>query len=276
MGVATDLFYVPKHLLNGGTTGFGMLIYYTTGIPIGIATMACNLPIFVYAYFKISKEYVFTAGYTMVVMAIFTDYFSYLQPVLNDTFLTCLAGGVLCGIGSAFVYRMGSSSGGADIIATLVNRKFAIPMATTTLLINIVVVILGSFISGLEPAIFTMVAFFASAKACNAFVIGFDFKKNIIVVSDHADEIAEAIIKIVGRGVTFFYAEGAYTHQRRRVIFVVARLTQTAQIRTIVNDIDPQAFMIMHDVNDVYGKGFTLKADLPAPEHKPAPGNNNE
>ena len=262
MALATDLFYVPSNLLNGGTSGFGMLIYYTTGIPIGIATIALNIPIFAYAYFKISREYVAYATYTMVSFALATDFFSTLSPILDDTLLNCIAGGVLCGIGNALVYRMSSSSGGGDIIATMVNRRFAIPMATTGFLINLVVLALGVYITGFKMVIYTAIAFFISAKVCNAFVIGFDFKKNIMIISDHADEIAEAIIKIVGRGVTFFYGEGAYTHQHRKVIMVIARLTQTAEIRRIVKEIDPLAFMTMSDVNDAYGKGFTLSADI--------------
>ncbi|MBQ0066854.1 MAG: YitT family protein [Phascolarctobacterium sp.] len=275
MALATNWFYVPSHLLNGGTSGFGMLIYYITGIPIGIATIACNIPIFAYAYFKVSKTYVAYATFTMIIFSVLTDYFAFLQPPLQEMLLNCLAGGVLCGIGSALIYRMDSSSGGGDIICTLVNRKFAIPMATTGFLINLVILILGSFVTGLEPVIYTAIAFFVSAKVCNAFVIGFDFKKNIMIISDHADEIAEAIIKIVGRGVTFFYGEGAYTHQHRKVVMCIARLTQTAEIRRIVKGIDPQAFMTMHDINDVYGKGFTLQADI-RPKKEISPGNNNE
>ena len=280
MAISTDMFYVPSNLLNGGMSGFGMLIYYTVGVPIGIATLACNIPIFIYAFFKMSRQYVAYTAYTIVVFSFLTDYLHNLPPSgLHDILLNCIVGGVLGGIGNALIFRMGSSSGGGDIICTMVNRKFAIPMATTGFLINLVVLILGSFVTGLEPVIYTAIAFFVSAKVCNAFVTGFDFKKNIMIISDHADEIADAIIKIVGRGVTFFYGEGAYTHQHRKVVMVIARLTQTAQIRNIVKDIDPQAFMTMSDINDAYGKGFTLKADLKPkaePEKGIEPGDNNE
>lgn len=264
LAVATNFFYVPKHLLNGGMTGFAMLAYYVTGIPIGVATIILNIPLFIFAYFQFNKEYVLLSGFTMMIASVATDlvgkYMTYVPNIpLQDTLLSCVIGGVLSGLGNALIYRMNVSSGGADIIASTVNRRFAIPMATTAFGINLLIVLLGIFITGLEPALYTLVAFFSSAKACNAFVTGFDFKKSIMVVSDHADEIADAIIKVVGRGVTFFNAEGAYTHQERRVIMVVARLTQTAQIRSIVKEIDPMAFMTMHDINDVYGKGFTLK-----------------
>lgn len=96
-------------------------------------------------------------------------------------------------------------------------------------------------------------------KTCNAFTDGFDYKKNIIIISEHYEEIGNGIIEVIGRGVTYLYAEGAYTHQQRKVLLVVAKLTQVAKIKQIVRDIDPGCFMIIQDANDVFGKGFTSK-----------------
>ena len=95
--------------------------------------------------------------------------------------------------------------------------------------------------------------------------IRFDYKKNIIIISNQSPAIAQEIIKIVGRGVTFLHGEGAFTHQPREVLLVVAKLTQLAQIKRIVSNIDPTAFMVIHDVTDVMGKGFT---NIPALKKK--------
>ena len=124
------------------------------------------------------------------------------------------------------------------------------------------------FFFGIEPVLYTLLTFFVMTKTCNTFIVGFDFKKNIIIISDKADDIAEEIIKVVGRGVTYLHGEGAFTHQNREILFVVAKLTQTAKIRSLCREIDPNAFMIIHDVNDVFGRGFTLK---PSGPHNPRP-----
>ena len=107
----------------------------------------------------------------------------------------------------------------------------------------------------------TLTAYFIVFKVSNAFTDGFDFKKNIIIISDHNEEIAEAIIKIVGRGVTYIEGEGAYTHQHRKLLFCVVKLTQVAKIKQLVKNLDPFAFMIVQDASDVFGRGFTQRTD---------------
>ena len=115
---------------------------------------------------------------------------------------------------------------------------------------------------GLEPALYTLLASFIGFKVANTFTDGFDYKKNIIIISKSSQDIADEIIKVVGRGVTFLHGEGAYTRQPREILLVVAKMTQMAQIKAIVSTIDPNAFMIIHDVADVMGRGFTSTSDI--------------
>lgn len=148
---------------------------------------------------------------------------------------------------------------GTDIIGAIVNKHYSISIGTTGFLFNIILMFIGVFYFGLEAVLYTLLAFFVMFKTCNAFTDGFDYKKNIIIISEHYEEIGHGIIEVVGRGVTYLYAEGAYTHQQRKVLLVVAKLTQVAKIKQIVRDIDPGCFMIIQDANDVLGKGFTSK-----------------
>ena len=177
--------------------------------------------------------------------------------------LSCIAGGAMYGIGAALMYRVGGSGGGMDIVGAIIQKYYSISINNCNFIFNILLLFVGSFLFGIEPVLYTLLTMFVMNKTCNAFVIGFDFKKNIIIISDNPEPIAEAIIKIVGRGVTYLHGEGAFTHRQRDILFVVAKLTQTAKIRSIVREIDPNAFMIIHDVNDVFGRGFTLKASGP-------------
>ena len=173
--------------------------------------------------------------------------------------LACIAGGVIYGIGAAMMYRVGGSSGGTDIIGAIINKHYSISIGTTGFMFNIILMFIGVFYFGLEAVLYTLLAFFVMFKTCNAFTDGFDYKKNIIIISEHYEEIGNGIIEVIGRGVTYLYAEGAYTHQQRKVLLVVAKLTQVAKIKQIVRDIDPGCFMIIQDANDVFGKGFTSK-----------------
>ena len=140
-------------------------------------------------------------------------------------------------------------------------KLYSISIGTTGFAINFVLLCSGAFFFGLEPALYTLVAYFAVAKVSNAFTDGFDYKKNVFIISEQNEAIAEAIIKIVGRGVTYIEGEGAFTHQHRKMIFCVVKLTQIAKVKQLVKEYDPYAFMIIQDANDVFGRGFTQKTN---------------
>ena len=265
MGIALNVFYMPNKLLSGGIGGVAVLGYYIAGLPMGATSLLCNVPLFFLAYKFMDKAYTISALYGIIAFSVSLDFFHFLSKytVVHDTLLACIAGGVIYGIGAACMYRVGGSSGGTDIIGAIIQKHYSISISTTGFMFNLLLLAASVFFFGIEPVLYTLLAFFVMSKTCNAFTIGFDFKKNIIIISNHNHEIAEEIIKVVGRGVTYLHGEGAFTHQERDVLFVIVKLTQLAKIRSICREIDPDAFMIIHDVNDVFGRGFTLKPSGP-------------
>ena len=266
MGVALNVFYMPNKMLSGGIGGVAVLAYYIGNLPMGATSLICNVPLFFLAYKYMDRQYTIGALYGIVAFSIALDAFHFLSSyqVVHDKLLACIAGGVLYGIGAACMYRVGGSSGGTDIIGAIIQKHYSISISTTGFIFNLGLLFVSVFFFGIEPVLYTLLTFFVMTKTCNTFTIGFDYKKNIIIISNKHHEIAEGIIKVVGRGVTYLHGEGAFTHQEREVLFVVAKLTQLAKIRSICKEIDPDAFMIIHDVNDVFGRGFTLKASGPA------------
>ena len=265
IGIAFNTFYLTNNLLSGGISGVAVIAYYLFGLPVGIVSIILNIPLFILAYKFMDKEYIVGALYGMLAFSFCVDFFHFLSEtvIVHDKLLSCIAGGALYGIGAALMYRVGGSGGGMDIVGAIIQKYYSISINNCNFVFNILLLFIGSFLFGIEPVLYTLLTMFVMNKTCNAFVIGFDFKKNIIIISDNPEPIAEAIIKVVGRGVTYLHGEGAFTHRQRDILFVVAKLTQTAKIRSIVRDIDPNAFMIIHDVNDVFGRGFTLKASGP-------------
>lgn len=264
MGVAVNAFYIPHQLLSGGIGGIAIMLYYLMQFPMSVVTIIINIPLFFLAYRYMDHSYPVRALFGMLIYSFSLDFFSFLVPLapIHDTLFSCIVGGTLNGIGAAFLYRVGSSSGGTDIVGAIFNKYYSVGISTPGFIINILLMTIAAFFFGLEPALYTLLASFISFKIANSFTDGFDYKKNIIIISNNSVEIANEIIKIVGRGVTFLSGEGAYTHQPRKVLLIVAKLTQLAQIRTIVSSIDPDAFMIIHDVTDVMGKGFTTNPSI--------------
>ncbi len=265
MGVAMNTFYMPNKMLSGGIGGVAVLAYYIAALPMGLTSLVCNIPLFFLAYRYMNREYCVSTLYGIIAFSASLDFFHFLSAytVVHDKLLACIAGGVLYGIGASFMYRVGGSSGGTDIVGAIIQKHYSIPISTTGFAFNICLLLASVSFFGIEPVLYTLLTFFIMSKSCNAFITGFDYKKKVIIISEHYEDIAEAIIKVVGRGVTYISGEGCFTHQHRELVFVVIKLTQLAKVRSIVREIDPGAFMIISDVNDVFGRGFTLKPSGP-------------
>ena len=262
-GIALNAFFLPHHLLSGGITGLGMILYYLFGWQVSVTNIIFNIPLFILAYKLMSRNYFISGIYGTLALSFWLHVFSPLNGMVpvHDAMLSCIAGGVMHGIGLGTLYRVSGSTGGTDIIGAIVQKFYSISIGTTGFAINFVLLCSGAFFFGLEPALYTLVAYFAVAKVSNAFTDGFDYKKNVFIISEQNEAIAEAIIKIVGRGVTYIEGEGAFTHQHRKMIFCVVKLTQIAKVKQLVKEYDPYAFMIIQDANDVFGRGFTQKTN---------------
>ncbi len=184
-GIALNAFFLPHHLLSGGITGLGMILYYLFGWQVSVTNIIFNIPLFFLAYKLMSRNYFISGIYGTLVLSFFLQLFAPLQQLtqVHDPMLSCIAGGVLHGIGLGTLYRVGGSTGGSDIIGAIVQKFYSISIGTTGFLINIVLLTAGAFFFGLEPALYTLTAYFIVFKVSNAFTDGFDFKKNIIIIS---------------------------------------------------------------------------------------------
>ena len=251
-------FFMPYHLLAGGLSGACILVNYLVGWPVGIMNMIINIPLFYLAYRMMSRDYVICGIFGMIFYSVALDSLDFMRNMflVRDMLLSCIAGGVINGIGSAMMYRVNGNTGGTDIIGAIVQKHYSISIGTNAFLFNILLLIVGCYFFGIEITLYTMLAFYISFRATNAFTEGFDFKKSIIIVSEKHEQIANEILKME-RGVTYLDAEGAYTGIPRKVLFVVVKLTQIAKIKGIVTKFDPNAFMIIQDASDVLGRGFT-------------------
>ncbi|MCH3949913.1 MAG: YitT family protein [Acidaminococcus sp.] len=262
-GIAMNAFFMPYELLSGGITGLGMILYYLFGWPVSVTNIVINIPLFFMAYKLMSRSYFISGIYGTLSLSFFLHIFSFLSTakVVQNPMLACIAAGTLHGMGLGILYRVGGSTGGTDIIGAIVQKFYSIEIGTTGFAINVILLCSEAFLFGIEPALYTLIAYFFVAKVSNAFADGFNYKKNVFIISEKNEQIAEAIMKTIDRGVTYINAEGAYTHHKRQILFCVVKLTQVARVKKIVRDYDPFAFMTIQDANEVFGRGFTQKTD---------------
>ena len=257
---AINIFLVPNHLLSGGASGIAMIFYYLFGLPIGMQTFLMNIPLLFAAYRLMGKTYTINVIFCAVIFSTFVDSLRFLSAyqVVSNSLLAAIYGGVFTGIGYGIMFRVDGSSAGLDIVAAIVKKYYSFNMGAVIFSVNCVIMSIAAFLFGAEIAMLTLISMFIAANLTDKVVAGFNNKKTVIIVSSQASTIADAILAEIGRGVTFLKGEGAFTHQNKDVIFVVVNLTQVAKVKMITTIIDPTAFMIIQDANEVMGRGFSL------------------
>ncbi|MBQ9377502.1 MAG: YitT family protein [Schwartzia sp.] len=255
-----NLFLLPNHLLSGGLTGIGMIAYFLFGLPVGAQVLVYNVPLLIAALRMLGKDYFVGVLFGTVMFSGCLDATHFLNAYapVPDPMLAAIFGGVFNGIGYGIIFRSNGSSGGLDIVAAIVKKYYAVNMGVVIFAFNCVIMGVSAFMFGMMPAMYTLISMFMSAQLTDRVVAGFNHRKVVILISDETERIAEAIIRGIGRGVTFLEGEGAFTHQEKRVLFVVVTLTQVALVKRVADHYDRQAFMIVLDANEVMGRGFTL------------------
>ncbi len=255
-----NLFLVPHQLLSGGISGIAIIFYYLVGLPIGVQILAMNLPLLYLAYKMFGKKYALDILFGIVIFSLLVDITSFLNHfnAVDDVMLAAIYGGIFTGIGYGIVFRSNSSTGGMDIVAAIVKTKYGFSVGFINFAVNCGLMVVASLLFGLKLAMFTLISMFISSNLTDKVVAGLNNKKTVVIISGKSEEIAEEIIKEVGRGVTYLKGQGAFTLQDKDIIFVVVNLTQIAKIKLIVDGIDKYAFMIVQDANEVLGRGFTL------------------
>lgn len=249
-------FIVPSRLGGGGAGGIALLLYYTLKLPIGLMTFILNIPLFVLGWREINKHFVFKTIWGLAIFSIFLDLFKGIQPVaINDIFLGALYGGVISGISSSIVFHFGGSLGGTGIVSKVIQRKYGVPMGTSALAINGVIIMISWAILGSKAALYTLVMLFVSGRVLDLIQSGVP-SKSITIISDQSEALVSLIMIDLGRGATFLQGRGAYSNEPKNVIICVVSLPEIGRLKQAVRELDPQAFMIVQNAGEVLGRGF--------------------
>lgn len=258
--IAVNELLVPHLLLSGGVGGIALIVQYLSGIPSGALILVINIPIFITGIREIDRDFILYSLIGTVSLSVFLIILRNIEALrfirVDDTMLAGIFGGVLNGIGSGIVFRNRGSMGGSDIIAVIIKKKRSINIGTVLFSINLVIILAASALYGVKPAMFTLISMYISSMVLDRVQEGFNRKKSVFIVSEKEDEVAEAILKSLNRGVTFLNGEGAYTKSNRRIIYCVVTTTQLAQLKHIVEAVDSNAFLTVSDTAEVLGKGF--------------------
>ena len=254
------LFLVPAQLVSGGISGLGQIVNSFTDWPIGLMVFVGNIPLFLLGWrFLGGPRFALRTAISITVFSFFTDAFMWLIPgegVTHDLVLNCLYGGVMLGVGLGLVYRGQGTSGGSDILGRIMNYRFGISISQSYLLTDTLVVMAGGFAFTWEKALYGLVVIYVSGLAAEMISEGSSIFRTALIISNKPDEVASKILIELERGVTVLQGTGAYTGAERPVLYVVISRAEVNQVKALVQEVDPHAFMVISQAHEALGEGF--------------------
>ncbi|MEH7094182.1 YitT family protein [Neobacillus vireti] len=256
MATGLEIFLVPNHVIDGGITGISIMLAHLTGWKLGLFLFILNLPFVYLGYKQMGKTFAFSTVYGIIVLSIFTSFFHPIPPFTEDILLATLFGGMILGIGVGLVIRNGGALDGTEILALVISKKVPFSVGQIIMFMNIFILGAAGFVFTWDRAMYSLLAYVIASKAIDTVVQGLEETKSVWIISDNADEIGNAVNDRLGRGVTYLNGEGAYTGDDKKVIFSIISRLEESKLTTIVEDIDPTAFLAIADIAEVRGGRF--------------------
>ena len=257
--LGVNLFLSNAKLLSGGVTGIALILQYLWEVPSGITVFLLNIPLFFVSYKYLNKRFTI---YTAIGMLSFSTALMITKPLstlvqVDDMLLYCIYGGVLSGIGSGLIFYRNGSTGGTDIITMVIRKKYSnFDIGQVGFAFNLIIVTVSIFIFGLPRALYTLISMFITSTILDKVLNCFTSKKLLLILTEKEDDIINYVIKDMNRVITALMAEGGYTRDKKRLLYVAVTTSQMISLKTKILRVDPKAFITIIDVSEVKGKGF--------------------
>ena len=258
MAFGVSSFLLPNQLSSGGFSGIATITYYLLNIPMGLMIMILNVPLFIFAGYKIGKDFFIKSLIGTASLSIFIDIFDKYPPVTTDRFLACVYGGAIIGLGTAVILRVGASTGGTELIANIIKiYNPYISMSSYLTAIDIVIIALNViFFKHIEIGLYSAIAIYLYGQMIDIIFEGVYYTKLMFIISDKNEEIAKEITQEVKRGVTGLYGKGMFKEQDKLVLICAVSRGDISKIKDIAKKIDERSFIIIANAREVLGKGF--------------------
>lgn len=257
--VAVTVFLSANGISPGGFAGVATITNYLTKIPTGIVLFALNIPVLILGYIKMGGMFILKTAFVTVLTSFSLDISERLfTPLETDGILAALFGGILMGLGMSLILLRGATTGGTDIIAKLINRRYRhLSVGRVILIADGFVIILTAIVyKNAESALYSVVAMYTATRIMDTLLYGADKGKMIYIVTNAPDLICREITDTLGRGVTRLSAVGGYTGESRAMLMCVVRAHEAAAVHDIIRECDEHAFIVVSDAGEIIGEGF--------------------
>ena len=263
LAFAIQCLYEPVELVTGGFSGLAIIIKNVTldfvegGVPLWLSNLALNIPVFVIGYFLKGKEFIGKTVLGTVLLSAWLYVLPSIAVAEGDYMIAAIFGGVLAGVGIGLVLKAGATTGGTDMVASLLQLRFRhYSIVQIMQVLDNLIVLAGLFIFGMRPALYSVISIVAATYVSDLVLEGSNYAKGVFIITSHSEEVANCIIKELERGVTGLYAKGMYTGNEKCMLYCVVSMKEIVKLKDFVVETDPKAFVIVSDVREVLGEGF--------------------
>jgi len=250
---ALEEFLVPFTILDGGVVGISMIISQLSGIPLGILTIALNIPFMIVGFKRLGIRFLIKAIYAMIIFSSFLGVFEDMKEVTNQEILVVVFGGVLLGIGVGLILRYGGCLDGTEIVAMLLSHHIEFSVGQIVLFFNIIIYTVAGFLFGPDRALYSLLTYFITSKIIDIVENGMEQGKSVMIITDHGKDIADKIYSQLGRTCTQMEGKGMVSNGKKTVLYCVITRVEVPAIKKIINDADVSAFMTISDVSEIVG-----------------------
>ncbi|PFA62433.1 hypothetical protein CN378_20865 [Bacillus sp. AFS015802] len=259
--VSIELFLVPNNIIDGGIIGVSLILNYlvSDSIPfLNFSTLLVllNLPFMYSGYKQIGKTFVVSSLFAIVALAIIESLLHQMDPFVTEEILATVFGGLILGVGVGLVIRHGGSLDGTEILGILLTKKLPFSVGEFVMFMNIFIFGWAAFVFGIEEAMYSVMTYYIAFKTIDTVIQGMDETKAVIIVSDHYLDVSEAILHRLGRGTTMLKGRGGYTDHDKEVIYVVVTRLEVTKLKSLVSDVDPNAFITIMSTQETKGARF--------------------
>lgn len=258
MAIGLNYFLSPNTIAPGGVTGFAVVIEELVNIPIYITNLVINIPLFIFGAKSLGKTTAIKTLYATILLSLFLRF----MPALiltHDILLSSIFGGVLTGLGLGFVFKFGGTTGGTDLAGAIISDKFPnISLATAMMVIDLFVVVFAGVVEkNIDISLYSTIALFATIKVIDVILKGAGYSTAFYIITNKPDEIGQRLMLDVVTGVTSIKGKGMYTKEDKEILLCVVNRSLFTKVKEIVKELDPKAFIMVAEMYEVLGEGFS-------------------
>ncbi|WP_206154927.1 YitT family protein [Clostridium muellerianum] len=257
--IGLEIFLIPNNIIDGGLVGISIMVSHFTNIPLGVLTFILNIPFFVIGYKQIGKTFTISTLFSVVCYSIGISIFKPIPGITQDVLLASVFGGIISGLGIGIIIRNGGSTDGSEIVAIILDKRSTFSVGQIVLFFNFFILTSAGFIFGWDRAMYSLIAYFIAMKLIDIIVDGIDESKAVFIISSKHEEISQAIMDRLGRGITLLSGKGGYKGVSTDVIYVVVTRLEISKLKSIVHGFDEAALITIGSV-DTSGKSYKKKA----------------